>query len=113
MSETNNGAHPHDHNQIADMTALKNAIVKHEKLGEKMATLKGEYMAECKEIREDQAQIIRDAAEKGVVKRVLKAVLKRRELTRKIEGVAASLDEDLADELQAYEDTVTQWNLPL
>ncbi len=105
--------HPNDHNIIADLTALKKAIIAYEKKGETLLKLKGEYMASCKSVREDMKNILQTAKDKGVNKRALKTLLSMREQQRRMDQTVADLDEDIAAEYEAYVDAVGQWSLPL
>jgi hypothetical protein len=61
-------------------------------------SLKGSYMNECKQVREMIADCYARAKDAGLPKRALKAVIKTRELQRKIDDMRADLCEDGLDE---------------
>lgn len=100
------------HNLIADMAALKRAVIDVEKKMQEIVAIKTVASEECKEVQKDIAAIYDVAKQKGLCKRSLKTLIKARELRRKESGLIDSLDE-LKDEYDAYAEAVEQWNLPL
>jgi len=103
------GSHPKDHNQLADLTALKKALTQIEKKIDKLESMKGEYMAACKSVREEIAEQYRIAKDKGVMKRALKTLVAMRQLQRRMEDTVNDLDEDIAEEYTAYAEAVAGW----
>lgn len=67
-----------------------------EKLREKMS-----YMERCRRITEQQRELLDDAKGQGLPKNVVKAVVKARDLERKIEALQEELEDDAA---QIYKD---------
>jgi uncharacterized protein (UPF0335 family) len=74
-----------------------------EALISELETEKGEYMARCKERREDIKEIYTEADESGVPRRALRGIVKFRELDRKQKAIASGLD---IDEQSAYRQLV-------
>lgn len=64
-----------------------------------LETYRGEYMARCKSVRELITQSYDRAKDAGIPKRELRAVIKTRELERKIE----SLREELEDGAETFD----------
>lgn len=73
-----------------------------EHLLDQIASERGSYMAACKSLRDDIGEILDEAKEKGVPRRELKAAIKARELTHKIEA----LREDFSDESRETYDQI-------
>lgn len=64
---------------------------------ETLESYRGEYMRRCRDVRDLIAQTYDRAKDAGVPKKELKAVIKARELERKIEALRENLDEDGAE----------------
>lgn len=62
-----------------------------EKLREKMS-----YMERCRRISEQQRELLDDAKSQGLPKNVVKAVVKARDLEKKIEALQEELEDDAA-----------------
>jgi uncharacterized protein (UPF0335 family) len=65
-----------------------------ERLVDEIESARGTYMAKAKELREDIKEVKVEAKDNGVLTKALKAVLKERELQRKIAALGANLDID-------------------
>lgn len=59
-----------------------------------LESMKGAYMQQCKTVREMIADCYDRAKDSGVPKKALKAVIKTRQLEKKIEGLREDLAED-------------------
>lgn len=62
-----------------------------------LESMKGEYMQQCKVVREMISECYDRAKDSGVSKKALKAVIKTRQLEKKIEGLREDLAEDGLD----------------
>lgn len=60
-------------------------------------TYRGEYMKRCRDVRDLIAQTYDRAKDAGIPKKELKAVIKARDLKRKIEALRENLEEDGAE----------------
>jgi uncharacterized protein (UPF0335 family) len=69
----------------------KSEELEKEALREKMT-----YMERCRRIREQQKDLLDDAKGQGLPKNVVKAVVKARDLERKIEALQEELEDDAA-----------------
>jgi hypothetical protein len=69
-----------------------------------LASERGRYMSLCKKIREIMAGDYEDAANKGVPKKLLKKIIRERELARKIDALVLDLEPDEASELDMLKD---------
>lgn len=65
---------------------------------ETLDSLRGSYMNECRQVRELIADCYARAKDAGLPKRALKAVIKTREMQRKIDALREDLCEDGLDE---------------
>lgn len=88
---------------------LRSYIEKIERVHGELETMHAEYMADCKEKREDIRQIIKDAKDDGIMTKPLKAQIKKREMMRKINLVTSGLDVDEISQFEqmtlAFDDT--------
>lgn len=82
------------HNDGFHPAELRDAIAEIEAGYEEIASAKADYMVVCKRIREGIADLLNQAAERGIPKKELKAVLK----TRALESKAAHLRDNLEDQ---------------
>lgn len=94
-----------------DVQAAVNNIEKHHA---DLMSEKGIYMQKCKKIRDNMAVDYEHAADKGINKKLLKTIIKERDLERKIAG----LTDDLEFDEQAERDMLIEKlgdfvNLPL
>lgn len=71
-------------------TAVKNIETHYENL----ASERGVYMQKCKRIRESMASDYEIAGNRGISKKLLKTVIKERELERRIEALTFDLEPD-------------------
>src|SRR5579864_2848330 len=65
----------------------------------KLATERGVYMNKCKRIREVMAGDYDEAGRKGISKKLLKKIIKERELERKINAITDGLEDDERSEM--------------
>ena len=71
---------------------------------DELESMKGAYMAACKEKREALKDIKGSAKDAGIPKKVFAAVLQRRAAEKKIERIDSALEEQ--DEISIYERTL-------
>jgi|SRR5215471_7795076 len=71
---------------------------------DRLASLKGEYMASCKAPRQDITTVFERAKEAGMTIRAFRALVKNRRLDRQMAGNVKKLE---ADDQVAYDDLVT------
>jgi hypothetical protein len=62
---------------------------------------RSDYMNACKSIRSDMAEVYKEADNKGIPKRGLKAAVKRRLLEHKIENIRADMED--TQDVDAYD----------
>lgn len=67
-----------------------------ENLMDDLASKRGSYMAECKEVRSDISVVYEEAKEAGVPTKALKKLIKFRELERKQDALADGLEDEEA-----------------
>lgn len=67
---------------------------------EELATERGVYMQKCKRIREKMADNYDTAGHRGISKKLLKRIVKERELERKIAALTDDLEPDERSELE-------------
>lgn len=89
----NDGPAAKDHNGIE-----KRWVGEIERHLSELDSMRGEYMAACKDVRERIAECYDRAKDAGLPKKALKAVIKTRQLQKKIEGLREDLAEDGLDE---------------
>jgi hypothetical protein len=65
----------------------------------KLGTERGVYMNKCKRIREVMAGDYDDASKRGISKKLLKKIIKERELERKISAITDGLEDDERSEM--------------
>jgi hypothetical protein len=78
---------------------VQGAVRAIEECYERLAKERGIYMRKCKGIREDMAGGYDDAANRGIAKKLLKKIVKERELERKIAAITDNLEDDERSEL--------------
>ena len=65
-----------------------------------LASEKGAYMLKCRRIREAMAADYERASDQGISKKLLKLIVKERDLERKIEDLTVDLENDERSELE-------------
>ena len=65
-----------------------------------LASEKGGYMLRCRHIRDRMKGDYESAAERGISQKLLKLIIKERELERRIDGLAGDLEHDERSELE-------------
>lgn len=79
-----------------------------------LASERGIYMSKCKRIRESMANDYDRASEQGISKKLLKLIVRERELERKIDGLALDLEPDERSELEMLMEALGDYGtLPL
>lgn len=73
---------------------VKEAVKQIEECYNDLSTERGKYMQKCKKIREGMADEYESAEKRGISKKLLKKIVKERELERKMIAVTADLEED-------------------
>jgi hypothetical protein len=73
---------------------VKDALKTIEEYYNDLATERGKYMHRCKKIREGMADEYESAGKRGISKKLLKKIVKERELERKMLAVTADLEDD-------------------
>lgn len=93
-------------------TDVQSAVRNIEERYTELASERGSYMLKCRRIREKMATDYEVAGNKGISKKLLKTIVKERELERKIEGLTVDLEPDerseremLVEKLGAFIDT--------
>ena len=84
-----------------DPKKAKSYVERIEAIKAEIASEKGEFMAACKAKQEDIADILEEAKSNGVAKAPLKAVLRTRELERKLEAQREDLEDEQQDSYDA------------
>lgn len=77
-----------------DNEAVQVAVRDIEERYNELASERGSYMLKCRRIREKMATHYEVAGDKGISKKLLKSIVKERELERKIEGLVVDLEPD-------------------
>lgn len=65
-----------------------------EALNDQLATMKGEYMKACRVVREEQKAEYDTANGRGIRKKLVRSIIKERELDRKKAALKADLEDD-------------------
>ena len=74
-----------------------------------LASERGRYMNLCKKIRETMSSNYEDALNKGITKKLLRKIIKERELERKISALVLDLEPDEASELEMLQDMLGEF----
>lgn len=85
-----------------DPDKVLNFVERIENLHQDLAVKKGEFMSECRLIHDDVKEVLKEAKNAGIPKKSLKAVVKKRQLTRDIDDLRDDLegeDQDSYDQL--------------
>jgi hypothetical protein len=77
-----------------DDTDVQAAVKNIEQRHEDLASERGTYMQKCKRIREGMANDYEAAGNRGISKKLLKTIIKERELERKISALTFELEPD-------------------
>jgi uncharacterized protein (UPF0335 family) len=85
---------------------VKETCAQIEALYGELETLKGEYMEQCKELREQMQDTYADAKSRGVDTKALKAVVKIRKLERKIGAIEEG---DVGEAYDNYRAKIGHW----
>jgi hypothetical protein len=91
-----------DQNTI-DSAEARRVVGEIESMLAELLSLRGTYMAECKQVRERIKGAKEDAVEAGIPRKALNLELKRRDFERRIEALIHDADEDdaaLADQIR-------------
>jgi uncharacterized protein (UPF0335 family) len=83
---------------------LMSFVRRHESLQSEIDALMHEAQDACQRYREDQAVLVKEAAEAGFSKKEFKTLLRKRRLEAKLEHVADSLD---SDQRETYEQFIS------
>jgi hypothetical protein len=79
-----------------------------------LASERGSYMSKCRRIRDTMASHYDEAANKGIAKKLLKKIVKERELERKIDALTIDLEPDERSELEMLVEKLGEFaNTPL
>lgn len=93
---------------------MQAAIANIEQCYADLASERGVYMAKCKRIRETMAGDYDAASEKGISKKLLKKIVKERELERKIFALSDGLEPDERSEIDMLKEKLGEFaNTPL
>ena len=87
-----------------DRQVLEHLLTDIDAADERLASLRGEYMANCKGPRQDIAEAIDQAKDVGIPVRAFKTLVKNRRLDRKIANNTARLE---ADDAESYDKLVS------
>jgi len=81
---------------------------------DRLATLKGEYMNDCRQIREAIARTLVEAKDAGIPKREFKLVIRTRQLENKLEAIGTELEPDERESYDAIRTALGDYaDLPL
>lgn len=80
-----------------NMDSAKGFVERMESLHVDLDKLKSSYMLDCKDIRGSIKEVLQEAADAGISKKALKAVVKARELERKADVLRDELEPDQQD----------------
>lgn len=100
MARTPRAAAPISHNAIQP-ELIAGFTDRIENLLADLASAKGNYMREARNIREDINLVYGEAKDAGVPKRAFKAVIKARGLERKLDACRGDLEE--SDEIETFD----------
>lgn len=98
----------------ANADEMASFVDKYEELEKEALREKMTYMERCRRIREQQKDLLDDAKGQGLPKNVVKAVVKARDLERKIEALQEELEDDAAQIFKDIRDALGDYaDLPL
>jgi hypothetical protein len=97
-----------------DDTDVQAAVQNIEQRYVELASERGVYMQKCKRIREGMASDYDDAVNKGIAKKLLKKIVKERDLERKIYALGDDLEPDEVSEIEMLKEKLGEFaNTPL
>lgn len=97
-----------------DQEDVQAAVENIEQRYTELASERGVYMQKCKRIREAMAGHYDEASDKGISKKLLKKIVKERDLERKIFALADDLEPDELSEIEMLKDKLGEFaNTPL
>lgn len=97
-----------------DDTDVQAAVKNIEQCYADLASERGVYMQKCKRIREGMASDYDDAVNKGIAKKLLKKIVKERDLERKIYALGDDLEPDEVSEIEMLKEKLGEFaNTPL
>lgn len=76
-----------------------------------LLSMKGAYMRQCKSVREQIADVYDRASDQGISKKLLKRIIKTRDLERKIDDQGADLEPDERSEMEMLYDLLGDYAL--
>ncbi len=83
-----------------DAEDVRGAVIEIEQRYQELASERGSYMLKCRRIRDAMAANYETAQSRGISKKLLKTIVKERELERRIEALAIDLEPDERSELE-------------
>lgn len=93
---------------------MQAAVANIEQCYSDLASERGIYMSKCKRIRETMAGDYDKASDQGISKKLLKKIIKERELERKIFGLSDDLEADERSEIEMLKEKLGEFaNTPL
>jgi hypothetical protein len=93
---------------------VQSAVANIEQCYSDLASERGKYMASCKKIRDVMAGDYDKASDQGISKKLLKKIIKERELERKIGALTDDLEADERSEHEMLKDKLGEFaNTPL
>ncbi len=106
--------HANEKTNSPDSEHIQAAVRNVEDRYAELASERGKYMLQCRRIREHMSNDYDRAVEQGISKKLLKLIIKERELERKIEGLALDLEADERSELEMLTEALGDFGtLPL
>jgi hypothetical protein len=103
-----------ENSNTPDPVDVQGAVASIEKHHSDLLSERGIYMQKCKRIRDSMAVDYEHAGDKGISKKLLKTIIKERELERKIAGLTDDLEFDEQAEREMLIEKLGDFaNLPL
>ena len=104
----------HAKDNSPDQEDVRAAVSNIEQRYTELASERGIYMSKCRRNRDEMANHYDEAANKGIAKKLLKKIVKERELERKIDALAFDLEPDERSELEMLVEKLGEFaNTPL
>jgi uncharacterized protein (UPF0335 family) len=94
---------------LEDMTPVVDCIKGVEDNLDRLASMKGEYMEACKEVRADIADLYAQARGRGANVRAIRAVIKARILSAQIADAVSLMERDTMLAYYAYGEAMSAW----
>jgi uncharacterized protein (UPF0335 family) len=95
---------------VTDLSAVKKCLKDVGQCLDELASLRGTYMNDCKEVRDEMASIFMRAKDDGVNIRAVKALIKARTLTESIGREEVKLDIDQLASYRVYREAAEAWD---